>query len=158
MTPSRIGRITWMAPGVRPSISRASWPTATMLLSRWATATTDGSLMTMPRPFTYTRQFAVPRSTPIRLPNMGREEEGARSQEPEGASLSPLVLREPQDERDGALPVCSYLLPLTSYLSSISYAFYLRAQRPQLLIQPFVAAVYVVDVRDLRATGRCGQP
>src|SRR3972149_4140530 len=31
MTPSRMGRITWIAPGVRPSISRASFPTAHMV-------------------------------------------------------------------------------------------------------------------------------
>src|SRR3989304_4971995 len=69
MTPSRMGRITWIAPGVRPSISRASFPTATIVLSRWATATTAGSAMTIPLPLTYTRTLAVPRSTPIRFPN-----------------------------------------------------------------------------------------
>jgi hypothetical protein len=52
MTPWRMGRMTWMASGVRPSISAASLPTATMLLLWRATATMDGSLMTMPRPRT----------------------------------------------------------------------------------------------------------
>jgi len=40
-----------MWPGVRPIISRASSPTATIMLSS-LTATTDGSWMTMPLPFT----------------------------------------------------------------------------------------------------------
>src|SRR3990172_4047 len=64
-----MGRITWIAPAVRPSISPASFPTATIVLSRWATATTAGSAMTIPLPFTYTRTLAVPRSTPMRFPN-----------------------------------------------------------------------------------------
>ncbi len=40
-----------MLPGVRPIISRASSPTATMRLSS-ETATTEGSWMTMPLPLT----------------------------------------------------------------------------------------------------------
>src|SRR5438105_7678609 len=69
MTPSRIGRMAVMLPGVRPSIIRASSPTATIrgrlpLLS-WASATTDGSVRTIPFPRTYTITFAVPRSMPI---------------------------------------------------------------------------------------------
>ncbi len=51
MTPSFMGRMAWMLPGVRPIISRASSPTATIRLSS-LTATTDGSWMTMPRPLT----------------------------------------------------------------------------------------------------------
>jgi len=55
MTPSRSGRTAWMLPGVRPSISLASRPTARTFLapreSRW-TATTEGSHETMPLPFT----------------------------------------------------------------------------------------------------------
>src|SRR6266568_4607693 len=58
-----------MLPGVRPSIIRASSPTATMRgrlpLSSWASATTDGSVRTIPFPRTYTITFAVPRSMPI---------------------------------------------------------------------------------------------
>src|SRR5438105_9806239 len=69
MTPSRIGRMAVMLPGVRPSIIRASSPTATIrgrlpLLSL-ASATTDGSVRTIPFPRTYTITFAVPRSMPI---------------------------------------------------------------------------------------------
>jgi len=52
MTPSRRGRIAWMLPGVRPSISLASSPTARtwFLPLTLAIATTEGSLRTMPRP------------------------------------------------------------------------------------------------------------
>src|SRR6266542_1692473 len=64
MTPSFIGRIAWMSPGVRPIISRASCPTATMPFDS-DTATTDGSWMTMPLPSTKTSTLAVPRSMPI---------------------------------------------------------------------------------------------
>jgi hypothetical protein len=48
--------------GVRPSISLASLPTASTRFVLFSTATTDGSLSTMPRPFTQTSVFAVPRS------------------------------------------------------------------------------------------------
>src|SRR6266542_4133544 len=76
MTPSRIGRRAVMLPGVRPSIIRASSPTATMrgrlpLLS-CAIATTDGSVSTIPFPRTYTMTFAVPRSMPIWRANKRR--------------------------------------------------------------------------------------
>src|SRR6266571_3695443 len=74
MTPSRIGFCAVMFPGVRPSMSRASSPTATMR-GRFdpfscASATTDGSVRTMPFPRTYTMTFAVPRSMPICFANM----------------------------------------------------------------------------------------
>src|SRR5271170_1442070 len=54
MTPSRNGRIAWMFPGVRPSISLASSPTARTCLRPFtvASATTEGSFSTMPRPLT----------------------------------------------------------------------------------------------------------
>ena len=52
MTPCFIGRMTLMLPGVRPIMSRAAVPTATTVLSRVASATTAGSLMTMPSPLT----------------------------------------------------------------------------------------------------------
>ena len=54
MTPSRKGRIAWMLPGVRPSIIFASSPTARtcFLPLTLAIATTDGSLRTIPLPFT----------------------------------------------------------------------------------------------------------
>src|SRR5919199_1893695 len=58
-----------MLAGAFPSICRASSPTATILLSS-VTATTDGSLSTMPRPRTYTRRLAVPRSIPICLASL----------------------------------------------------------------------------------------
>ena len=54
MTPSRNGRMASIFPGVRPSMSLASSPTAsTWALPRWvAIATTEGSSRTMPRPLT----------------------------------------------------------------------------------------------------------
>jgi hypothetical protein len=48
--------------GVLPSIDLASLPTATTLRVWLSTATTDGSLRTMPWPLTCTSVFAVPRS------------------------------------------------------------------------------------------------
>ena len=65
MTPSLIGRIATMFPGVRPIIRFASIPTASTFLvprtSRW-TATAEGSEQMIPSPFTYTSVVAVPRS------------------------------------------------------------------------------------------------
>src|SRR6478609_8311721 len=62
MTPSFIGRIATMLPGVRPTISFASLPTASIAPVVLLMATIDGSLTTMPFPFAYTRVLAVPRS------------------------------------------------------------------------------------------------
>ena len=62
ITPSLSGRIAWISSGVRPSISLASLPTASTRPEPLSTATTEGSLRTMPRPRTYTNVFAVPRS------------------------------------------------------------------------------------------------
>ena len=50
MTPSFIGLIAVMLPGVRPSISLASVPTASILPVTLLSATIDGSLTTMPLP------------------------------------------------------------------------------------------------------------
>ena len=51
ITPSRIGRMALMLPGVRPSIIFASSPTASTRLRPFCSiiATTDGSFSTMPR-------------------------------------------------------------------------------------------------------------
>ncbi|MNC86200.1 hypothetical protein D3C83_18390 [compost metagenome] len=62
MTPSRIGRIAVMLPGVRPSISFASFPTASIWSLTLLTATMDGSFRTMPLPRANTHVLAVPRS------------------------------------------------------------------------------------------------
>src|SRR5260370_6206666 len=62
ITPSFIGLIAMMLPGVRPSISLASLPTASTLLVILLIATIEGSLTTMPRPLANTRVLAVPRS------------------------------------------------------------------------------------------------
>ncbi len=68
MTPSLSGRTATMFPGVRPIIRLASIPTATIWPVLVFSATTDGSLSTMPRPRTYTRVFAVPRLTAMSRP------------------------------------------------------------------------------------------
>ena len=65
MTPSFMGRTATMLPGVRPSISFASLPTASTFfepLPERCTATTDGSLETIPLPRTNVSVFAVPKS------------------------------------------------------------------------------------------------
>src|SRR3989338_8593931 len=67
MTPSTTGCTATMCAGVLPSMSFACWTTATTCPVFWFIATIDGSLMTMPRPFTYTSVFAVPRSIPMSL-------------------------------------------------------------------------------------------
>src|SRR5215831_4208259 len=68
MTPSLSGRTATMLPGVRPIIRLASTPTATIWPLFVLRATTDGSLSTIPRPRTYTRVLAVPRSTAMSRP------------------------------------------------------------------------------------------
>ncbi len=50
MTPSFIGLIATMLPGVRPSISFASLPTASIFPVTLLMATIEGSLTTMPLP------------------------------------------------------------------------------------------------------------
>jgi len=57
ITPSFIGRMAVMLPGVRPSICFAARPTAWMVFlpfgpPSWRIATTDGSSSTMPLPRT----------------------------------------------------------------------------------------------------------
>ena len=55
MTPSFSGRIATIEPGVRPSIFFASAPIASTRRApreSFCTATTEGSLHTMPSPFT----------------------------------------------------------------------------------------------------------
>lgn len=58
-----------MFPGVLPSILLASCPTAKTSPVKLSTATTDGSLSTIPLPFTNARTVAVPKSIPISCPN-----------------------------------------------------------------------------------------
>ena len=68
ITPSFSGRMAWIVPGVRPSMRLASIPTAWTSPVRESTATTEGSDSTIPRPRTYTRVLAVPRSTAMSRP------------------------------------------------------------------------------------------
>src|ERR1700686_2426881 len=69
MTPSFIGLIATMFPGVRPSMSLASFPTASTRPFTLLMATIDGSLTTMPFPRAYTQVLAVPRSMARSLEN-----------------------------------------------------------------------------------------
>jgi len=62
ITPSRSGLTGLMCGGVRPSISWASWPTASTTPLAVLKATIDGSFSTMPRPCAKTQVLAVPRS------------------------------------------------------------------------------------------------
>src|SRR2546426_6640435 len=62
MTPSFIGLMATMLPGVRPSMSLASLPTASTRPFTLLMATIDGSLTTIPLPRAYTQVLAVPRS------------------------------------------------------------------------------------------------
>src|SRR5271169_2352054 len=62
MTPSFMGLMATMLPGVRPSISLASLPTASTSPVFLLIATMEGSFTTMPLPRAYTRVFAVPKS------------------------------------------------------------------------------------------------
>ena len=50
MTPSRMGRMATMLPGVRPSISFASRPTASVRPVTLLMATMEGSFSTIPLP------------------------------------------------------------------------------------------------------------
>src|SRR5579859_5395880 len=70
MTPSFIGLMATMLPGVRPSISLASLPTASTSLVFLFNATMEGSFTTMPLPRAYTSVLAVPRSMARSLENM----------------------------------------------------------------------------------------
>ena len=75
MTPSFMGRMATMLPGVLPSISLASVPTASTLPVLRFIAMMEGSRTTMPLPFTYTSVMAVPRSM---ARSFERKEKGER--------------------------------------------------------------------------------
>src|SRR3979409_1204903 len=70
MTPSFIGLMATMLPGVRPSISLASLPTASTSPVFLLMATIEGSFTTMPLPRAYTSVLAVPRSIARSLEKM----------------------------------------------------------------------------------------
>src|SRR5947209_18635245 len=76
ITPSLRGRMAVMLPGVLPSISLATrptaWPFCNTRLVPFLTATTLGSLSTIPSPLTHTRVLQVPRSMPMSMLNMPR--------------------------------------------------------------------------------------
>src|SRR5579862_7373988 len=62
ITPSFMGLMATTLPGVRPSMSLASRPTATTSPLVLLMATMEGSLTTMPLPLAKTSVLAVPRS------------------------------------------------------------------------------------------------
>src|SRR5581483_4540277 len=64
------GLMATIFPGVRPSISLASLPTASTSPLFLFKATMEGSFTTMPLPRAYTRVLAVPRSIAKSLENM----------------------------------------------------------------------------------------
>src|SRR5450759_3874118 len=70
MTPSFMGRMATMLPGVRPSISLAALPTASTLFVILFTATMDGSRTTIPRPSENTLVFADGRGIVVRAPSI----------------------------------------------------------------------------------------
>src|SRR3954469_11817531 len=74
MTPSFIGLIATMLPGVRPSMSFASLPTASTRPVTLLMATMEGSLTTIPLPRAYTHVLAVPRSIARSLENNEKNE------------------------------------------------------------------------------------
>src|SRR5687768_6885184 len=82
MTPSFIGLIATILPGVRPSISFASLPTASTRPLILLMATIEGSLTTMPFPRAYTQVLAVPRSIARSLENSDRNEPRANGLTP----------------------------------------------------------------------------
>src|SRR6266516_4124845 len=81
MTPSFMGLIAVMLPGVRPSISLASMPTASMRPVTLFMATIDGSLTTMPRPRAKTQVLAVPRSMARSWEKRARKDANTRGQQ-----------------------------------------------------------------------------
>src|SRR6266581_6953215 len=92
MTPSFIGLMATMLPGVRPSMSLASFPTASTRPFTLLIATIEGSLTTIPLPRAYTQVLAVPRS-------MARSLENNESIE---RRLKGRLLQEPGDTRQWA--------------------------------------------------------
>ena len=89
MTPSLSGRTASMLPGVLPSISFATWPTAMpsfmTLPVLVLTATTLGSLRTMPFARVQTSVLAVPRSMPRSVENWPRKRSKITRSAPWGA-------------------------------------------------------------------------
>ena len=69
MTPFFNGWITRISGGVRPIIALASLPTARIERSSSRIETIEGSLTTMPSPWTNTSVFDVPRSIATSLEN-----------------------------------------------------------------------------------------
>ena len=84
MTPSRSGRIAMMLAGVRPTIRFASAPIARTRFVLASIATTDGSLITIPRSRTWTSVLAVPRSIPMSREKRPRRRSSMMGEGPRG--------------------------------------------------------------------------
>src|SRR6056297_1901324 len=107
ITPSRKGLIAIISPGVFQSIRLASAPTATTFLVPLSTATTEGSLITIPLPRTYTRVLQVPKSIPISVEKASVKRLNAIYTTPPGiflesisSSISSTILRARRNVRD----------------------------------------------------------
>src|SRR5712692_3334407 len=107
--------------------------------------------MTMPRPLTYTRTFAVPRSTPIRLPNITLCQPERR---PRCLALQRTFAKSALSAGEGASGGVGEWTASErrSFLGSLrvlvsSYPLDLRPQRAQLLVDLLVAPVHMIDVR-----------
>ena len=96
MTPSFKGRMATMFPGVRPSISLASRPTAKISPLTMLMATMEGSLTTTPLPRAKTRVLAVPRS-------IARSDENTLNKERTFITSSTPALVESETARGGSL-------------------------------------------------------
>ena len=83
-----------MFPGVRPSISLASLPTASTWSLVLLIATIEGSLNTIPLPRANTQVFAVPRSIARSLENIDNAPRNTdSSREKGGTVLGPFSVR-----------------------------------------------------------------
>src|SRR6266480_7227898 len=102
ITPSLSGRMPTILTGVRPIIRLASTPTATIWPLLVLSATTDGSFSTIPRPRTYTRVFAVPRSTAMSRPR----------------NASALLITDKTSQNDSADCLCSDAAPVPPWAGS----------------------------------------
>src|SRR5262245_16134463 len=132
MTPSFMGRMAMMLPGVRPSISFASLPTASTFPVFWLIATMEGSFTTIPFPFAKTIVFAVPRSIARSLEKRLKSERGVQ-----------LILRTPDRSRNAGLypPLrACWKSQLDSILAALLHAVHGTVRVPDELL-PALAVV-----------------
>src|SRR3954468_10630363 len=109
MTPSFIGLIATMLPGVRPSMSLASLPTASTRPLTLLIATIDGSLTTIPLPRAYTQVLAVPRSMARSLENRDNIERRLKTHDSLMRAAGLLIGRTPR-RLDTVFPVILHVI------------------------------------------------